>query len=346
MGNVKWITCVAVTACIQTLSVAVLNYAVDPFQHYRKAGIFTPSENQRYENPGFAKHYDYDTVIIGSSMTENFLPSQIDAALNARSIKLCISGGSAYEHGLILGTAIATGRVDRVLWGMDIQSFQGSVTNVRYGEKLPLYLYDDDPCNDYRYLLNPDVAKKSCRILVDHFRHGAGNDYDRDRAFYWADSFVFSKESVKRAYRRPEPRESIDPDFTFEKFKSNFDVNVVPHIKRNPGIRFHLFFPPYSILAYHDWKTCRYFDAAMEFKKYIVNVLDGCPNVALYDFQADASITHDLDLYKDHTHFSPKISRFIIDSMALGRYRLGKGNVDARISTLRSQVESYDMRKM
>ena len=47
---------------------------IDPFQIYHKATAFIPpidNGHQIYANAGIAKSYDYDSVIIGSSMTEN-----------------------------------------------------------------------------------------------------------------------------------------------------------------------------------------------------------------------------------------------------------------------------------
>ena len=55
---------------------------VDPFFHYRK-----PNDNlfynldagkERYQNDGIIKHFIYDTMIIGTSMTENFKASESD----------------------------------------------------------------------------------------------------------------------------------------------------------------------------------------------------------------------------------------------------------------------------
>ncbi len=57
---------------------------IDPFEVYHKATRFIPpiaSGTQSYSNAGIAKSYDYDSIVIGSSMTENFRPSQLDSLL-------------------------------------------------------------------------------------------------------------------------------------------------------------------------------------------------------------------------------------------------------------------------
>ena len=77
--------------------IVALVVLVDPFEVYHKATAFIPpieSGTQSYSNAGIAKTYDYDSIIIGSSMTENFRPSQLDAALGGRFVKLCVKGGT------------------------------------------------------------------------------------------------------------------------------------------------------------------------------------------------------------------------------------------------------------
>ena len=82
--------------CLLTLVLLLLSLGgcmaavivIDPFEIYHKAEHFiAPIDNgtQIYSNAGIAKSYEYDSVIIGTSMTENFTPSQLDRLLAVRS---------------------------------------------------------------------------------------------------------------------------------------------------------------------------------------------------------------------------------------------------------------------
>lgn len=74
---------------------------VDPFEVYHKATAFIPpitNGTQNYSNAGIAKNYEYDSVVIGSSMTENFTPSQLDRLFGGQFVKLPINGGSPFNH--------------------------------------------------------------------------------------------------------------------------------------------------------------------------------------------------------------------------------------------------------
>ncbi|MBQ8041585.1 MAG: hypothetical protein IJ274_17270, partial [Lachnospiraceae bacterium] len=52
---------------------------VDPYFHYHKPlnGLGYSLENERYQNDGIVKHFSYDAIITGSSMTECFRPSEM-----------------------------------------------------------------------------------------------------------------------------------------------------------------------------------------------------------------------------------------------------------------------------
>ena len=54
---------------------------VDPYFHYHAPieGKNYIMKEQRYLNDGIVKNFDYDTAIFGSSMTECFCPSVLDA---------------------------------------------------------------------------------------------------------------------------------------------------------------------------------------------------------------------------------------------------------------------------
>ena len=56
------------------MAIAGLVAFVDPFYHYHDAtkGFEANMDNAIYQTPGAADHFTYDSVIVGSSMTENF----------------------------------------------------------------------------------------------------------------------------------------------------------------------------------------------------------------------------------------------------------------------------------
>ena len=96
-------------AAIAAISLTVI--VIDPFQVYRPATRYLPPidrTTQVYANAGVARSYAYDSAVVGTSVTENFRPSQMDSLLGGRFIKLCTSAGTAYNHALLMDLAFRT----------------------------------------------------------------------------------------------------------------------------------------------------------------------------------------------------------------------------------------------
>lgn len=103
---------------------------IDPFQVYHLATRYMPpidNTTQVYANAGIARSYDYDSAVVGTSVTENFRPTQMDALLGGRFIKLCTSAGTAYNHALLMDLAFRTHDVKRIVYGLDVYSFIAKV---------------------------------------------------------------------------------------------------------------------------------------------------------------------------------------------------------------------------
>ena len=55
---------------------------IDPFFHYHAPlqEYQYPINEERYQNDGIVKHFEYDALITGSSMCENFKTTEFDEA--------------------------------------------------------------------------------------------------------------------------------------------------------------------------------------------------------------------------------------------------------------------------
>ena len=78
MKRKRWALFVLAALLAGLAACAALTYAVDPFEQYRESAILPLYDQESYNNPGIAKNYDYDAVILGTSMVEMSHPSVID----------------------------------------------------------------------------------------------------------------------------------------------------------------------------------------------------------------------------------------------------------------------------
>ena len=63
---------------VAVISAFIMYY--DPFFHYHvpSGGGKYIFDNEVYQNPGIARNFDYDSIIVGSSMTRPLSPSEFD----------------------------------------------------------------------------------------------------------------------------------------------------------------------------------------------------------------------------------------------------------------------------
>lgn len=326
------------------LLIGATNYVVDPLQQYRQASFYTPIyKSSRYLNPGLAKTHAYDTALIGTSMVENCRPSYMDRVLGGRSIKLPMSAGSAFEEGQILQVVLRRPSVKRVLIGLDIFSFKGARERLPYGPgSLPLYLYDTNLFNDVQYLLSLDTLDYYRYLVRSNLLGKKKDPTTYDDYEYWANRARFGAERVWQNWQSGQfNRDFRAEDFAFSVLKASFDHNLLPLLQRHPQVRFELFFPPYSALVWVDLVNKGVLEEALAFKQYVVAATQTLDRVRVYDFQDNAEITHNLDNYKDISHYRPQINDWMIDSIARGDHLVNGSSVAQRQRQLRQQVQSF-----
>jgi len=314
------------------------NFIVDPFQHYRKAHLysFDYSLNQKYLNIGLAKNYTFDSVIIGTSMTENFTIDKTKIILD-NPIKLSVAGGEIIDFNRILEKAFSSqAEITKVLFGLDVYSFKGKMVST-----LPEYLYDDSYFNDYKYLLNIDTLKKSSnQILNQDF---IKSDENYNNMFEWQSNYKnhFNLGNLSKSWlNRNDIFDHHQRSWKLEEMKNNFDDFLLTIINERRKTKFYLFFPPYSILTYIDWKEKGILETILGFKKYVYEQTKNFNNVDLYDFQISKEVTHNLEKYKDLTHYSKDINNWIIDMIDKNEYLIIDDKVDYS-KIIKNHIRNY-----
>ena len=322
-----------------TLSLLVLSVGgiigsvvlIDPFEIYHQATAFIPpitNGTQNYANAGIAKSYAYDSVVIGSSMTENFRPSQLDALLGGRFVKLCVNGGSPFNHRQMMEMAFRTHEVTRVLYGLDIEALTYFYTTPKC--EMPEYLYDDDLLNDTAYWFNHSVL---LTYIPQCLRTLGQSDPDlRDTMYMWGDLYEYGREAALREVR-------IEGEFTdqgdteseqtlSQQSRLNVEYNLIPFIEAHPDTEFLFFFPPYSLVQWVSFYQQGTMGYHLGQKEAVVSALLPYDNVKIYDFQAELDWVSELDNYIDAWHYGPWINDAIAERIAAKENRItGVGQV-------------------
>lgn len=142
---------------------------VDPFFHYHAPytdSYYYDLNNQRSQNDGICRYFEYDALITGTSMTENFKTSEMDEIFGTNSIKVPYQGSTYKEINDNLKKALSNNEnLKIIVRGLDMLQFFSDSDTMRFdlGE-YPTYLYDDNIFNDVKYVFNRDV------FLIKYYR--------------------------------------------------------------------------------------------------------------------------------------------------------------------------------
>lgn len=324
---------------------AALVVYVDPFFHYHAPleNFDYVVDNQLTQNPGMAEHLDYDSVILGSSMTVNFETDWFEELMGLKTVKLSYSGAFPKDQSNIMEIIFKPDKegrkrtVKKVFLGVDVITYTGAVDQTKY--PIPEYLYDDCLLNDVEYVLNKDVLLQYVlRPMVDREPTNWSHIY----ASWWTQEY-YNEEWVLRNYEKPVPAEQETPaDEYIAPVRENLSQNICPYVEQNPDTEFVIFFPPYSILYWNDVLTENHLEATLAEYKYICEYLNSFDNVTVYFFPDREEIICDLDHYADYSHYHPNYNRYMAECFADGSCRvLKEGEVTAQGADTSEQTAEY-----
>lgn len=313
----RWCAFVGLGTLILFLALVLLVFLVDPYEIYHRAFFYIPpykSTTQSYSNAGVAKSFSYDSVIIGTSETENCKPSVYEKALGGSFVKLCMNGGTARDHAKMMEMAFRTHTIKRVVYGVDLFSFVLYYNNQKM--KTPDYLYDANLPNDVQYLLNRDVLITE---IPEALRH-PGREEDaaqRDRMYAWDPPEMPDPQSLRVSLPDPLPeQQAVD----YVLIDMNLSYNLIPFLEANPDTQFDLFFPPYSLSYWRDRANHGYLEEDMAFRNRIMEAVLSYKNVHLYDFAICEEWITDYSLYYDLRHYLSRVNDQMATKIASSEY--------------------------
>jgi len=316
-----------------------------------KPYIYVP--NERYQIPGMARHEDYDLAVLGTSMVENFPDSYLSEKFNAKALRLPINASYITEQIKVLDIAKKYRDVKTVLWAIDYRTI-----DINYGDvyeknvKFPDYLYDENPLNDWRYIIDHNnfyLALKQYRMRktgVNPF------DYfitDRDTLNTWTwrgTNKSLIVQDYKEIYEGKKSLYDKINNLPLEVTKNTIDKTLIDAIERYPDTQFKLFFPPKSILWFKLLDQKGILEKKLAALTYVVDKASAYPNVEIYNFQNVFEITENLDLYLDVTHFNQTGNYFMADAIAEKRLLTNPDSFRKDCAELIARVRSDEINRL
>lgn len=313
---------------------------IDPFcQYHLPVNGLSPDFNrktQTYLNAGYAKNADYDAVVLGSSVAENFYASQFSRRFGCKAIKLPSASAYSKDYAEILNVVFREHDVKYVFYSLDGFAYWNEPDAAKH--ELPLYLYDNNPLNDVEYLLNIQMIRYMDQMLANRRNN---QNVALDDAYNWHSGHTFSEKNTLEKYTREDLASTEkSPEYYMEKTMANM-ANMVPFIEAHPETTFYVFFPPYSILWWDSHIRSRSLDGVFNSWEYLMEEYLRYDNVRLFFFQNIPEI-QDLNNYRESMHFSEELNAMMVDAMAAGAYEVRPETISKVLADMRKTVEAFD----
>lgn len=351
----RWICLFLSMLCILILGIGGLVVYVDPYFHYHKPitnRFYYFLNNERSQNDGILRNYEYDAIITGTSMTENFKSSEVDSLWGVKSVKVPYSGATYKEIDEAIKKAYQSGNeIKLVIRGIDTAMFLWPSDCMRdeLGE-YPIYLYDNNVFNDVKYVLNMEIMVDAIFPMLrdrkkDDFTPGVTSfddyaNWQKHAEFGFDEVFPDGVDHEKHQDETP----LTDEDIAI--IEETVEKNIVSTIRQHPETTYYLFFPPYSISWWNSQVNYgvlnRYFDS----EKIVIERLLECDNVRLFSFSECHDIITNLDNYRDELHYGEDINSKMLNWMKEGKYLITKSNYDAYLNAEIRYYSSFDYMKI
>ncbi len=338
----KFLIALGITVVTGLIVAGAAVVAVDPFFHYHAPLSFFPYvvDDQVDMNPGLAAHMDYDSVLLGSSMTVAFDTDWFAEDMGLKTQKLSYNGAYPKDQAIIMDKIFkAKGdSVKQVFLGIDELNYSSDTEQTKFPPTD--YIYDDNILNDVKYIWNKTVILDYViKPLIDR------SDASEWNKIYepWWQPMHYNLANVRLYYEpAPEIPDTTPVEDYIAGIEANLDTDILPYIEAHPNTRYTIFYPPYSILYWYDAKRQDQIDSIVAKYDYMTRRLLEYDNVEVYFFQNDEEKVCDFDNYADYTHYSPEVCHYMVDCMARGDRRVTLDNLDEELEALRDMAENYD----
>lgn len=322
--------------------IAAAVWLFDPFYQYHEPffGLRAVLNDRDNQMAGTIHNFHYDSLLVGSSVAENFDTDWLNSAYDCDTLKTIRASGSMADLLYYVEMAEEEQDIQNIFWCIDIFAMTASTEVQLFHEDIPQYLHTKTPLDDLPYVYNKEILLEKIPSTIVSSYKGINTG---GQAYNWASDKNFSAEGAMRWYDRPayagQDIAEKDPELYTETIRENVKM-LAGQIEEHSEIQFRFLVPPYSML----WWDCAWVNGEEEERFFVLEetipMLLAFDNVEIYYFQNDRDIICDLDNYMDMIHYSPEINQFMLEQMSMGNYHLTEENFEETLADMRKLVYS------
>lgn len=348
MDSKKWLgKCIGLLVGAVVLMFA-LCFVFDPYFHFHKPFSFVRYRlyDERYTNDGISRHFDYDAIVTGTSMAQNFKPSEMDQLFGTHAVKETFSGAGYQELSQNLERALKRNQnLKTVIWTIDYNGLIREKDWTQY-EGYPTYLYDDDPWNDTQYVFNKSIFYHGTLTnIAKTILRKPSTSMDEYSSWNKPTGLQYILQSYDRWEERAPMQSGLLPEER-EMVIANIQENIINLVNQYPNTTFYLFYTPYSICFWDFQNQEGLMMRQFEAEQIATELLLQCSNVKLYNFYDKYDIICNLDNYRDKEHYSAEINSKILQWIAAEGSKITLDNYKDRLEAEKDFYLHYDYDKI
>lgn len=335
-------------------------YLRDPLQVWHKnfKGPETYS-HIRHSAKALIRNYDFDSVIIGNSHSENTSAKMAENLLGGKFFNLSISGSTMKEKQIILNYLFKQKRIKKVVYIVDIHYQELKKEAKAFSLDNYDFLYNENPFDDYRVYLNNKyiyctlgLAKiSSCtKTIANMDKPYAWENNQRHMArFGGFNKWIENKKDgqIKEAFEiimntsLEIASQDVNAQYKID-LKKYVNEGLISLIESNPDIEFYLVIPPVSNIELAISIRNGTFNKQKVLLDYLVMQSQNYSNLKIYAFDDENSIGK-VENYKDLFHFNPQINSYILASIKNGKHQVDYNNINKYIKATYVKALSVDL---
>ncbi|WP_199770037.1 hypothetical protein [Helicobacter pullorum] len=326
----------------------------DPLQLFHKP-IFRETTffgDMRLAARGIIRYYDFDSVILGTSMLENTSAKEAGEKLGGKWVNLSLINSSYDERAVILEYLFGYKKPQKIIYSLE--SF--TIASIKDSSRFD-YLYDGNPLDDFKVYLNDKFIL--CALAWRESKDCTGRDLEE--LLKWSNhedlKILFGgfekwlkygkKETIAMLKNIKDTPFVVKKDnFDLEKQRSYIQTYVLDFVAENPKTQFYFIVPTYSRLSYRigsgDFDNKAFYNRALNLK-WFVQELEKYPNAKIYGFDT-LDYADDVANYRDFIHYNVDMNSLHLDSIKQGKHILDSNNIDSYLKAMEDKIKNYDLK--
>jgi hypothetical protein len=124
--------------------------------------------------------------------------------------------------------------------------------------------------------------------------------------------------------------------------EENLALYIEPYLEGMENTRFHIFFPPYSMLYWYDAMAQNVAELRVEAIKQATETFLQYENVEIMYFQDKTDWITNLDNYTDTTHYSKEITDLMTEELCASENVVTQENYKEKLEDFKAFVADFD----